>query len=268
MGDVTATPAHSSERTRMNATNQPALSTENLSKHWGAFRANDKVTLQVQAGARHALIGPNGAGKTTLVNLLTGYLRPTKGEVYLAAQRLTGSSQHARVKRGLTRTFQINNLFSGLSVLESVVVACLESSGRATHWFRTLRSCRTERDDAWLILEQLGLCAQAETKTRELSYGKQRLLEIALALATKPQVLLLDEPASGIPAEESSEVFEVLTSLPRDVTLLFIEHDMNLVFQFAEHVSVLVAGKILLEGKPEKIAEDPEVRALYLGETA
>lgn len=253
--------------TAVSSTVDIALRTEKLSKHWGEFRANDSVDLAIESGARHALIGPNGAGKTTLVNLLTGYISPTSGEVFLGEQRLTEDSQHLRVKKGLTRTFQINTLLSELTVLESVVLACLEANGRAAQWFRTLQHYKQERDEAWAILEQLGLASEAQTRTVVLAYGKQRLLEIALALATRPRVLLLDEPASGIPAEQSGEVFEVLAALPRSVTLLFIEHDMNLVFRFAERVSVLVAGQVLLEGTPEQIAADPEVRALYLGES-
>lgn len=243
-----------------------ALTTTALSRHWGSFRANDLIDLHVNRGARHALIGPNGAGKTTLVNLLTGYLPPTSGEVHLGNVRVTRESQHRRVKRGLTRTFQINNLFNGLSVMESVALACIEANGCATQWLRPLKSCERERDEAWKILLQLGLTAEAEALTRNLSYGKQRLLEVALALATKPQVLLLDEPASGIPAGESREVFEVLAALPREVTLLFIEHDMDLVFRFAERITVLVAGTILVEGTPDEIAANPKVKSLYLGD--
>jgi branched-chain amino acid transport system ATP-binding protein len=243
-----------------------ALRAEGLSKHFGAFRANSDVTLSFPAGARHALIGPNGAGKTTLINLLTGALAPTAGEVFLGGERITGLPQHQRVKRGMTRTFQINTLFAGLTVLESVVLAVCERKGRAAIWHRTVASQRDETDEALRLLELLRLAPDADTLTRDLPYGRQRLVEIALALATKPTILLLDEPAAGIPAGESAELFGVIAALPRDVTILFIEHDMELVFRFAERITVLVGGKVLTEGAPAEIAGDPRVREVYLGE--
>jgi branched-chain amino acid transport system ATP-binding protein len=224
------------------------------------------VSLAFEAGARHALIGPNGAGKTTFINLLTGFLAPTSGEVYLGEERITGLPQHARVKRGMTRTFQINTLFPGLTVLESVVLACCEREGRGSVWWRTVTFERAAIDEAREILARLRLERDAETLTRALPYGKQRLLEIALALATRPSVLLLDEPGAGIPAAESAELFGVIAQLPREVTILFIEHDMNLVFRFAERITVLVGGTVLTEGTPDEIARDPRVREVYLGE--
>jgi branched-chain amino acid transport system ATP-binding protein len=243
-----------------------ALRTEGLSKQFGAFKANSDVTLSFPHGARHALIGPNGAGKTTLINLLTGALAPSAGEVFLGDERITGLPQHHRVKRGMTRTFQINTLFAGLTVLESVVLAVCERRGRAHVWHRTVARQRDEADEAAALLAMLRLSADADTLTRNLPYGKQRLVEIALALATKPRILLLDEPAAGIPAGESAELFGVIAALPRDVTVLFIEHDMELVFRFAERITVLVGGKVLTEGTPSEIAADPRVREVYLGE--
>ena len=243
-----------------------ALRTEGLSKHFGAFKANSDVTLAFPHGARHALIGPNGAGKTTLINLLTGALAPTSGDVFLGDERITALPQHQRVKRGMTRTFQINTLFAGLTVLESVVLAVCERRGSAGIWHRTVESRRDEADEALALLEMLRLGTEAGTLTRNLPYGKQRLVEIALALATKPRILLLDEPAAGIPAGESAELFSVIAGLPRDVTILFIEHDMGLVFRFAERISVLVGGRVLTEGTPAEIAADPRVREVYLGE--
>jgi len=242
------------------------LRTQALSKAFGAFMANVDVSLSFEAGARHALIGPNGAGKTTFINLLTGFLTPTAGEVYLGEERITGLPQHARVKRGMTRTFQINTLFPGLTVLESVVLACCEREGRGGVWWRTTASERTAIEEAREILMRLRLDRDAETLTRALPYGKQRLLEIALALATRPSVLLLDEPGAGIPAAESAELFGVIAQLPREVTIVFIEHDMNLVFRFAERITVLVGGAVLTEGTPDEIARDPRVREVYLGE--
>ena len=184
-----------------------ALRTQALSKSFGAFAANSDISVSFEAGARHALIGPNGAGKTTFINLLTGVLAPSAGDVYLADDRVTALPQHARVKRGMTRTFQINTLFPGLSALESVVLAALEREGRSGVWWRTAAAERAAIDEAQGILARLRLDRDADTPTRALPYGKQRLLEIALALATRPTVLLLDEPAAGIPASESAELF-------------------------------------------------------------
>ena len=243
-----------------------ALHTEGLSKAFGGFKANTDVSLALPPGARHALIGPNGAGKTTLINLLTGVLAPTAGNVFLGGERITGLPQHERVKRGVTRTFQINTLFHGLSVLESVVLAICERDGRAAVWHRTVASLSKEIDEARVLLHSLRLDADANTLTRNLPYGRQRLVEIALALATRPRILLLDEPAAGIPSAESAELFGVIAALPKDVTILFIEHDMELVFRFAERITVLVGGKVLTEGTPAEIAADSRVKEVYLGE--
>ena len=243
-----------------------ALRTVGLSKSFGAFKANSDVSLSFTAGARHALIGPNGAGKTTFINLLTGYLKPTSGEVHLGDENVTSLPQHARVKRGMTRTFQINTLFPGLTVLESVVLAACERAKRGGVWWRTVASEAGAIDEARELLGRLRLLADADVPTRNLPYGKQRLLEIALALATQPSVLLLDEPAAGIPTGESAELFGVIAQLPRDVTIVFIEHDMSLVFRFAERITVLVGGSVLVEGAPEEIAKDRRVREVYLGE--
>ena len=243
-----------------------ALRTEGLSKQWGEFKANSEINLALPAGSRHALIGPNGAGKTTFINLLTGVYTPTAGDVFLGDERITHLAQHQRVKRGVTRTFQINTLFPGLTVLESVVLAICERKGTATCWHRTVAQQRAEIDEAFEILASLHLERDADTLTRNLPYGKQRLVEIALALATRPRILLLDEPAAGIPASESAELFGVLAALPRDVTILFIEHDMGLVFRFAERITVLVGGRFLVEGTPAEIAADNRVKEVYLGE--
>ena len=242
-----------------------ALRTVGLSRHWGGFRANDGIDLSLPAGARHALIGPNGAGKTTFINLITGAYAPTAGEVFLDDENITRLPQHQRVKRGVTRTFQINTLFPGLSVLESVVLAICERSGSAGHWLGTVARRKDEIAEAQALLASLRLDGDAGTITRSLPYGKQRLVEIALALATKPKILLLDEPAAGIPSGESAELFDVLGALPADVSILLIEHDMNLVFRFAQRITVLVGGKILAEGTPAEIAADARVKDVYLG---
>jgi branched-chain amino acid transport system ATP-binding protein len=243
-----------------------ALRTEGLCKSWGGIRANDSVDLTLPVGARHALIGPNGSGKTTLVNLLTGLYPPTAGRVLLGDDDVTRLPMHERVMRGLVRTFQINTLFPGLTVLESVVLAICQRSGLGRTWTRSVARLAGPAAEARELLDRLRLGPAAGTMTSKLPYGTQRLLEIALALAMKPKILLLDEPAAGIPAGESAEVFETIAALPGDVSVLFIEHDMELVFRFAERVAVLADGKLLVEGTPAEIAADPRVRAVYLGE--
>ena len=242
------------------------LRTEGLSRSWGALQAVRQVTFALEAGARHALIGPNGAGKTTLVNLLTGTVPPQAGEVFLDGERITGLPQHLRVKRGMTRTFQITTLFPGLTVLESVVLAICERKRFGGAFWRPVARLAPEIDEARRIARDLHLEAELDVPTRSLPYGKQRLLEIAVALATRPRVLLLDEPAAGIPVGESAEVLGVLAALPREVSILFIEHDMDLVFRFAERITVLVEGSILVEGTPQEISADRRVREVYLGE--
>ncbi len=242
-----------------------ALRAVGLSRSFGALAANAGVDLVLPRGARHALIGPNGAGKTTFVNLLTGHLEPSAGDVYLEGERVTSLPEHRRVQRGMTRTFQLSALFLGLSVFESMLLAVCQSRGCGASWYRRLAGLHEEHAEVWRLLEQLRLDADAAQPTRHLPYGKRRLLELGLALATRPRVLLLDEPASGIPAAESRDMFEVIAALPREVTLLFIEHDMGLVFRFAERISVLVAGRMCCEGSPEEIARDPRVREVYLG---
>ncbi len=243
-----------------------ALRTQSLGKTFGAFKANSDVTLTFAPGARHALIGPNGAGKTTFINLLTGVLRPSEGDVFLGDERITDLAQHERVKRGMTRTFQINTLFAGLSVVESVVLAICERQHLAGVWHKTVAAQTRAIDEAIALLDTLRLADDADTLTRNLPYGRQRLVEIALALATQPSILLLDEPAAGIPSAESAELFGVIAALPRDVTIVFIEHDMELVFRFAERITVLVGGKVLTEGTPTEIAADKRVKEVYLGE--
>jgi len=243
-----------------------ALQTRNLVKRFGGFVATNDVSLNVVPGARHALIGPNGAGKTTLINLLTGFLEPSAGEVLLKGERVTPLAQHQRVKRGLVRTFQINRLFADLTVLESVTMAVNERLGLGARFWKPVGAHEAALEEAAALLATLRLTDVAHHKTRNLAYGKQRLIEIALALAAKPQVLLLDEPAAGVPTGESRELFETIAALPREVTILLIEHDMDLVFRFADRISVLVNGALLTENTPEVIANDPKVKEVYLGE--
>jgi branched-chain amino acid transport system ATP-binding protein len=227
------------------------------------------IDLTLPKGARYALIGPNGAGKTTLINLMTGMLRPDAGQIFLGegddATDITLLKPHRRVQRGLARTFQINTLFPQLSPLEAVSLAIFERQNISTVWWRNLPTYRGAIEEAHAILKSLGLQAHSTRATRELAYGQQRLLEIALALATKPRVLLLDEPAAGVPKDESAELFEAIARLSSDLTILFIEHDMEVVFRFASRILVMVGGRILVEGTPHEIARDERVREVYLG---
>jgi ABC-type branched-subunit amino acid transport system ATPase component len=223
------------------------------------------IDLELPAGVRYALIGPNGAGKTTLINLITGMARPDAGRISLGGEDITGLKPEARVRRGLARTFQINTLFPQLTALESVALAVLEREGRAHNWWRALPRFGAELDEAASILESLNLERNSHRLTRELPYGEQRLLEIALALATRPRVLLLDEPAAGVPKDESAELFAAIASLSSELTVLFIEHDMDVVFRFASRILVMVGGRILAQGAPAEIAADAQVREVYLG---
>ncbi|HWO13031.1 MAG TPA: ATP-binding cassette domain-containing protein, partial [Polyangiaceae bacterium] len=210
----------------------------------------------------------NGAGKTTLVNLLTGRLAPTRGEVFLGSERVTRLPEDARVRRGMARTFQIDSLFAELTVFEAVLLAVCQQRGLAGRWHVRLARLSAEQRETWALLERLRLSVEASVLTRNLPYGKRRLLELALALATQPRILLLDEPAAGIPAAESREMFDVLGALPPEVSVLFIEHDMGLVFRFAQRITVLLAGRVLCEGTPDEIAKDARVRDVYLGASA
>ena len=223
------------------------------------------IDLELPQGVRYALIGPNGAGKTTLINLLTGMLHPDSGQIALDAADITSLRPDARVKRGLARTFQINTLFPHLSALEAVTLAVLERQGHSKTWWKPLSAYRGDSDEAHAILVSLNLGSVSHRLTRELAYGQQRLLEIALALATRPRVLLLDEPAAGVPKDESAELFAAISGLSRDLTVLFIEHDMDVVFRFASRIIVMVGGRILVHGTPQEIGADPRVREVYLG---
>jgi branched-chain amino acid transport system ATP-binding protein len=244
----------------------PALRTTGLHKSFGSLVVAQDVEITLPQGARYALIGPNGAGKTTLINLITGALQPDKGQILLGDNDITALDPDRRVKRGLARTFQINTLFPDLEPLEAVTLAICERQGVASVWWRRLAGFRDAVDEAYDILTSLRLADVGNRPTRELAYGQQRLLEIALALATRPKVLLLDEPAAGVPRQDSGELFEAIANLSSDITVLFIEHDMELVFRFASRVIVMVGGRLLLEGTPAEIAADPRVREVYLGQ--
>jgi len=244
----------------------PILETIGLEKRFGGITAAHDVSLSIEKGARHALIGPNGAGKTTVINLLTGVLRPTAGSIMLAGKDITGLLSHERVRLGMARTFQINQLFLDLTPLETIGLAISERLGKGSDWWRVIGSSSAVTGEIVEILERFRLADVMHTRTAILPYGKQRLLEIALAFACRPQVLLLDEPAAGVPEVERHELLATIAALPKDVTVLLIEHDMDLVFSFADRISVLVNGGLLVDGAPEDVAHDPRVKAVYLGE--
>ena len=241
------------------------LSAQNLVKRFGGITATGTLSLDLHKGARHALIGPNGAGKTTLINLLTGVLEPTEGRIVLEGQDITRLSPHQRVRRGMVRTFQINQLFDTLTPLETLALTVSQHQGLGIRWWQALgrNTAVTERCEQ--LLEQFHLTEVMNQKTQVLAYGKRRLLEIAIALACEPRVLLLDEPVAGVPAGEREELLQTVAALPADVSVLLIEHDMDLVFSFAKRMTVLVNGTVLTEGDPDTIANDPQVKAVYLG---
>ena len=245
--------------------NDIVLSCDGLVKRFGGITATDHVSLQIPRGARHALIGPNGAGKTTLINLLTGVLAPTEGRIRLRGEDISHLPPHQRVRRGLVRTFQINQLFEGLTPLQTLAMTLSQHLGQGGQWWPALGHSAdvTQRCDQ--LLAQFHLTEVMNKHTRELAYGKRRLLEMAIALACEPRVLLLDEPVAGVPAGERDELLQTVAALPADVSVVLIEHDMDLVFSFAHSMTVLVQGAVLTEGTPAEIAADPRVREVYLG---
>jgi len=245
-----------------------ALETRGLDKHFGGLHVTRNLSLQIAAGARHALIGPNGAGKTTVINQLTGVLEPSAGRILLEGHDITDLPVHKRVLRGLSRTFQINQLYPDLTPLETIGLAVSERLGGGGNWWRRMGTRDDINAEIAATLERFRLLEVMNDPTSTLPYGKQRLLEIAVAIAAKPRVLLLDEPAAGVPEGERKDILAAVAALPRDVTVLLIEHDMDLVFSFADRISVLVSGALLVEGTPEQVARDPQVKAVYLGEAA
>jgi len=245
--------------------NDVVLSCEGLVKKFGGITATNDVTLNLRRGARHALIGPNGAGKTTLINLLTGVLEPTAGRITLEGRDITHLPPHLRVQRGMVRTFQINQLFNSMTPLETLALVVSQHTGLGGNWWSSLGASGAVADRCAKLLEQFRLAEVANQRTEYLAYGKRRLLEIAIALASEPRVLLLDEPVAGVPAGEREELLQTVAALPADVSVLLIEHDMDLVFSFANRMTVLVNGTVLTEGDPDQIANDPEVKAVYLG---
>ena len=243
----------------------PMLETRGLCKSFGALEVAREVNFCLERGARHALIGPNGAGKTTFINLLTGVLPPSRGSVLLEGEDVTALPQAKRVKRGIARTYQINQLFRGLTVQENVCIAVSERLGVGGAMLRPAGARAEVLAEAARLIDMLKLGPDAGRRVAELPYGRQRLVEIAIALGLDPRVLLLDEPAAGIPSAESHILLDAIATLPKDIAVLIIEHDMDLVFRFAERITVLVSGAILAEGAPADIAANREVRTVYLG---
>jgi ABC-type branched-subunit amino acid transport system ATPase component len=244
----------------------PILQTTGLEKRFGGIVATSNVSLCVEKGARHALIGPNGAGKTTFINLLTGVLKPSAGRIMLEDHDITDTLPHERVRLGMARTFQINQLFPDLTPLESVGLVVSERLGSGADWWRIVGTKSAVTEEIVEIIERFRLTDFMMDRVAVLPYGKQRLLEIALAFACQPRVLLLDEPAAGVPEAERHELLATIEALPAEVTVLLIEHDMDLVFSFADRISVLVNGALFVDGAPEEVARDPRVKAVYLGE--
>jgi ABC-type branched-subunit amino acid transport system ATPase component len=246
----------------------PLIETHNVSKNFGALRAARDINFKLEVGARHALIGPNGAGKTTFINLLTGVFLPSAGQVLLKGRDITNAAQAERVKLGIARTFQINRLFRGLSVLENVYIAIAERLGAAPSMLQPAGKRRDVIEEAIQLLDTLKLADYAHRRIADLPYGRQRLVELAITLGLKPEVLLLDEPAAGVPGAESHIILDAIDALPKTIGVLIIDHDMDLVFRFAQRITVLVRGAVFAEGAPKEIAANADVRAVYLGQAS
>lgn len=245
---------------------QTVMQASGLVKRFDGIVATDHVSLSLPLGARHALIGPNGAGKTTLINLLTGVLPPTEGRIELMGQDISPLAAHQRVALGLVRTFQINQLFASMTPLQTLAMVVSQQRGLARCWWPRLGQDPMVVQRSEHLLELFRLTSVMHQNTTQLPYGKRRLLEMAIALACEPKVLLLDEPMAGVPAGERDELLHTLATLPADVSVLLIEHDMDLVFEFAQRITVLVNGAVLMEGDPAEVSSDPRVKAVYLGQ--
>lgn len=241
------------------------LRVENLSKAFGGLQVTNKVSLNLEAGERLALIGPNGAGKTTLVNQIAGFLHADSGRIHLHDDDVTAWPGYKRVRHGLVRTFQISKLAPSLSAIEQVALALHQREGSIGRMWRDRRSYAKVQDEAMEILDGLQLSRLADETPAAMAYGDQRLLEIALALALRPKVLLLDEPMAGVPRSEAQLILEALERLPKELAVVIIEHDMDLVFRFAHRILVLANGAVLAQGTPDDIRRNEIVRAVYLG---
>jgi branched-chain amino acid transport system ATP-binding protein len=240
----------------------------NLKKMFGGLAVTNDVSLSMAPGDRVALIGPNGAGKTTFVNLVTGNILPNSGTVTLGGEDVTRLGPTERVRRGLVRSFQVTRLFSEMTPEEHVALAILQREGRSGKMFASHRAMPDVMDEAQALLAKLGIAQLAHHRVSEIAYGQQRLLELALALALKPKVLLLDEPAAGVPQSDTARIEQAIADLPSDLAVLMIEHDMDLVFRFARRVIVLAAGEIIFDGSPDAVTKDARVRQAYLGSYA
>jgi branched-chain amino acid transport system ATP-binding protein len=241
------------------------LETRDMHMAFGGLVVFDRLNFKLGRGERHAIIGPNGAGKTTFVSLVTGLLRPNSGDILFNGAVITKRSPQERVKAGIARTFQINTLFRGLNPLESIVLALCERDDRSGLSLRGVARETALIDEAMALLAKFGLENDALSSTDTLPYGKQRLLEVTLAFALNPQVLLLDEPAAGLSTQQGHELFAQLSTLMAGTTVLFIEHDMNIVFRYADIISVFAAGSLVVQDAPDKVRADPRVREVYLG---
>jgi branched-chain amino acid transport system ATP-binding protein len=242
-----------------------ALQLDNICKRFGALSVSSNVSFTLPVGARTALIGPNGAGKTTLINILTGVLSPSSGHIQFFSEDITNQPQAARAQAGLLRTFQITRVFKPLTVADNIRMAILQHERAQMRCWRSAANDRDINSRTSETLALLDLESLADRVVGSLAYGEQRLVEMALAIAGKPRVLLLDEPAAGVPKTESSIILRAIERLPRDLAILFIEHDMDLVFKFAREIIVLVAGEILVSGPPAEVAKDERVRDIYFG---
>lgn len=241
---------------------------QQLRRNFGGLVVTNDVSISMAKGDRIALIGPNGAGKTTFVNLVTGNLKPSSGSVKLAGEDVTALNSMQRVRRGLVRSFQVTRLFYDMTPEEHVSLAILQREGKSGRMFGSHAGMREVMEETYDILGTLGLTELARSRVSEIAYGQQRLLEIALALALKPKVLLLDEPAAGVPQSDTGRIEQALEKLPADLAVLMIEHDMDLVFRFARRVVVLAAGTVIFDGSPSDVTNDARVREAYLGSYA
>jgi branched-chain amino acid transport system ATP-binding protein len=242
------------------------LRLERVSKRFGGVVATDGVSLEVAAGEVHALIGPNGAGKTTLVGLISGALVADEGAIFFDERIITGMKQHDRVRAGLARSYQITSIFRRLSVLDNVALAVQARSGSSFSFWRPLEKETRLFDEARSLLEAIDLQARADAPAATLSHGEQRALEVGLALATQPRLILLDEPMAGMGPEESRRMIELIERISAGVTVLLVEHDMDAVFRLADRISVMVDGRVIATDAPERIRANPEVRRAYLGD--